>query len=71
MESQKIHQRKLLKKICRILDYKETDIYYVPTSKVGVGTQDMDIKKITDLGWYQQVTLDEGISQTIDWYKRR
>ena len=31
----------------------------------------MDIKKITDLGWYQQVTLDEGISQTIDWYKRR
>lgn len=63
--------KKIIKKICRILDYKETDIYYVPTSKVGVGTQDMDIKKITDLGWYQQVTLDEGISQTIDWYKRR
>ncbi len=47
----------------------EGDILWDTSKPDGTPRKVLDVSRIRNLGWSPQVTLDEGITSTIEWYK--
>ncbi len=59
----------LAKKIAALSGFKGK-IIWDNTKPDGTPRKQLDISKITQLGWYPKITLDQGIKQTINVYKK-
>jgi dTDP-glucose 4,6-dehydratase len=61
--------RVLVDKLLALLGKGEEMVEYV-TDRLGHDRRySVDITKITDLGWRKQRSLDEALSETVDWYR--
>ncbi len=59
----------LVDKLLALLGKSEADVEYV-TDRLGHDRRySVDITKITALGWRKQRTLDEALSETVEWYR--
>lgn len=60
--------KELAQKIARAAGF-EGDILWDTSKPDGTPRKVLDVSRIHNLGWSPQVTLDEGITSTIEWYK--
>jgi GDP-L-fucose synthase len=58
----------LAKKVAEATEFKG-DIEWDPSKPDGTPRKVLDVSRINSLGWKPGITLDEGISSTITWYK--
>ena len=66
---QDISIKQLAKKIADYSGFKG-EIIWDNSKPDGTPKKQLDISKITQLGWYPKITLDDGIKQTINLYKK-
>ncbi len=59
----------LAKKISEVVGY-EGEITFDPQMPDGTPRKLLDVSRMDDLGWKYSIGLDEGISQTYDWFKK-
>jgi GDP-L-fucose synthase len=57
----------LAKQIANIVEFNG-EITWDRDKPDGTPQKLLDIKKISDLGWKPSISLDEGITLTVDWY---
>lgn len=58
----------LIYKIKEIVGFSG-EIRFDPTKPDGTFRKLLDVSKINNLGWKHKIELDDGLKQTIDWYK--
>lgn len=58
----------LVTDICSIMNYPLTNIEYVEDRKGHDFRYGIDSSKIQQLGWKPQISFEEGIKQTVEWY---
>jgi GDP-L-fucose synthase len=61
--------KELAKKIAVATGFKG-DIEWDSSKPDGTPRKVLDVSRINSLGWKPAITLDEGISSTINWYKK-
>ena len=61
----------MTKKVSKIVDNKKPKIKILNSSKNEIASQKLNYKKIVkELGWKQKVDLNNGLSKTVEWYKK-
>jgi dTDP-D-glucose 4,6-dehydratase len=61
----------LVKMILNIINNKKTKIIVKDSSKNEIKFQKLNYNKITkELKWKQKINMNEGLRNTIDWYKQ-
>jgi dTDP-glucose 4,6-dehydratase len=61
--------RVLVDKLLALLGKDESSVEYVEDRLGHDRRYSVDIAKITELGWTKRRTLDEALSETVDWYR--
>jgi UDP-glucose 4-epimerase len=58
-----------LERIWALMGWRPKEVIYQPDKPVGIRNRVADCSKIRkELGWNPEVSFDEGLNQTIDWY---
>jgi dTDP-glucose 4,6-dehydratase len=61
--------RVLVDKLLALLGKDESSVEYVPDRLGHDRRYSVDITKITELGWTKRRTLDEALTETVEWYR--
>ena len=61
--------RELTEKICDVIGYNGP-IVWNESKPNGTMRKVLNVSKINKLGWKSQISLDEGLKNTYEWYKQ-
>jgi len=61
--------RELAESVAKVVGY-DGDIEWDTSKPDGVPRKLLDVSKLSDLGWNPQISLEDGIKETYDWYLR-
>ena len=62
--------RNLADLVKSILNY-QGDVFWDSTKPDGMPLKQLDISRLSTLGWRPKIELELGIRQTYDWYKKQ